>query len=359
MHQSSSRSTFSNAGTSKSEKAKIGIIYLVIATLTGLLFLFISILSHLSPTLSGLGIVAYVLGLRHGVDADHIVAIDNTTRKLIQQGKPRLTVGTWFSLGHSTVVIGMIVAIIFMTRTVVGHISSLQNWGSIVGTLISAIFLIIIGFINLMIVLDVYRLFKEARQGNVREEDLETYMAKRGFFNRIFRSLFKFVNEAWQMYPIGVLFGLGFDTASEVALIGISVGIGVSSSIPIWQIFVLPLLFTCGMLLIDTVDGMTMRFLYGWAFLTPVKKIFYNLTVTVMSVLVAFIVGGIELIQVLSSEFKASGAFWGWLSNLDFEMMGFLIIGVFVITWGAAYYIWKFKKYGQNPAILSHPSDTP
>ena len=342
----------SNLSVSRAEKTKIGLVYLVIGTITGFSFLAAAIIGHISPVLGGLGIVAYVLGLRHGVDADHIAAIDNTTRKLMQQGKPRFTVGTWFSLGHSTIVVGLIAAIVFVTRAIIGQISALQNWGNIAGTLISGVFLFVIAFINLLIVFGVYRLFKQARQGKMNEEELEEYMAKRGFLNRLFRPLFKFVNDAWQIYPIGVLFGLGFDTATEVALIAISVGVGVSSSIPLWQILVLPVLFTCGMVLTDTTDGVTMRCAYAWAFLTPLKKIYYNLTVTVMSVLVAFVIGGIELAQVLSTEVNLNGGFWVWLNNLDFETMGFAIVGVFVITWGLAYGIWKYKKYDQNPSSL-------
>jgi nickel/cobalt transporter (NiCoT) family protein len=334
------------------EKTKIGLVYLAIATVTVFSIIAATIIGHLSPVLSGLGIVAYVLGLRHGVDCDHIAAIDNTTRKLIQQGKPRFTVGTWFSLGHSTIVFGLIATIVFVTRSVIGQIPALQNWGNIAGTLISGAFLFIIGFINLIIVFGVYHLFKQARQGEINEEELEEFMANRGFLNRLFRPLFKFVNDAWQIYPIGVLFGLGFDTATEVALIAISIGVGVSSSVPLWQIMVLPLLFTCGMVLTDTSDGVTMRMAYAWAFMTPLKKIFYNLTVTVMSVLVAFVIGGVELVQVLASELNLTGGLWNALQNLDFETMGFVIVGVFVVTWLSAYSVWKYKKYDQNPSAF-------
>jgi len=337
---------------SRDEKARIGLLYALIATITIVAMTASILLSHLSPVLNGLGIVAYVLGLRHGVDADHIAAIDNTTRKLMQQGKPRFTVGTWFSLGHSTIVVGLIAAVVFVTRTVIGQIPALQNWGDVFGTLVSGAFLFIIGFINLLIVFGVYRLFKQARTGAMKEKELEEYMQNRGFLNRLFRPLFKFVSDAWQIYPIGVLFGLGFDTATEVALIAISVGVGVSSAIPLWQILVLPLLFTCGMVLTDTTDGVTMRCAYGWAFLTPLKKIYYNLTVTVMSVLVAFVVGGIELVQVLSIELNLSGPVWSWFNNMDFETMGFAIVGVFVVTWVTSYAIWKRKKYEQYPSSL-------
>lgn len=353
------RKSSSKLGVSNAEKTKIGIVYAVIAIVTALALIAANIIGHISPVLNGLGLVAYVLGLRHGVDADHIAAIDNTTRKLMQQGKPRFTVGTWFSLGHSTIVFGLIAAIVFVTRSVIGQIPSLQNWGATAGTLVSGTFLFVIGFVNVLIVFGVYRLFKQAKVGEIDEEQLEEYMANRGFLNRIFRPLFKFVNDAWQIYPIGVLFGLGFDTASEVALIAISVGVGVSSSVPLWQILVLPLMFTCGMVLTDTCDGVTMRCAYAWAFLTPLKKIFYNLTVTVMSVLVAFVIGGIEIAQVLSLQFNLSGGFWGWFNNVDFETMGFAIIGIFAITWGAAYVVWKLKKYDRAPSTVIAPIRLP
>ncbi len=342
----------SNLGVSKGEKIKIGTVYFAIGAVTAFSILAATIIGHISPILNGLGLVAYVLGLRHGVDCDHIAAIDNTTRKLIQQGKPRFTVGTWFSLGHSTIVFALIATIVFVTRKVIGDIPAIQSWGNIAGTLISGAFLFAIGFINLLIVFGVHRLFKQARQGRLNETQLEEFMANRGFLNRIFQPLFKFVNDAWQIYPIGVLFGLGFDTATEVALIAISVGVGVSSSVPLWQIMVLPLLFTCGMVLTDTSDGVTMRMAYAWAFLTPLKKIFYNLTVTVMSVGVAFIIGGLELVQVLGMELNETSSFWNALENVNFETMGFLIVAVFVITWMSAYTIWKRKKYDQNPSEL-------
>jgi len=359
MAESTTQLGASNLSVSSAEKVRIGTVYGAIAAITVLSMIAATILGRISPVLNGLGIVAYVLGLRHGVDADHIAAIDNTTRKLMQQGKPRFTVGTWFSLGHSTIVVGLIAVIVFVTRSVIGQIPALQNMGDVVGTLVSGAFLFIIGFINLLIVFGVYHLFKQARAGTMKEEELEEYMQKRGFLNLLFRPLFKFVNDAWQIYPIGVLFGLGFDTASEVALIAISVGIGVSSTIPLWQILVLPLLFTCGMVLTDTTDGVTMRFAYGWAFLTPLKKIYYNLTVTVMSVLVAFVIRGIELVQVLGIEFNLSSGFWNWLENLDFETMGFAIVAIFVITWASAYGVWRYKKYDQNPSAFVRSFEGP
>lgn len=344
-----------NLGVSNTEKTKIGFVYSGIAIVTALSIVAATIIGHISPVLAGLGIVAYVLGLRHGVDADHIAAIDNTTRKLMQEGKPRFTVGTWFSLGHSTIVFSLIAAIVFVTRSIIGKIPAIQSWGAITGTFISGAFLWIIGFLNIVIVFGVYRIFKQAKQGTLNEEQLEEYMENRGFLNRLFKPLFRIVNDAWQIYPIGVLFGLGFDTATEVALIAISVGVGVSSSVPLWQIMVLPLLFTCGMVLTDTTDGVAMRCAYAWAFLTPLKKIFYNLTVTVMSVLVAFVIGGVELIQVLGMELNLNSGFWNWLQNLDFETMGFAIVAIFVLTWAGAYAVWKYKGYDQSPTALISP----
>lgn len=348
----SGKDSISDLGVSNAEKAKIGLVYCGIAIITALSILLATIIGHISPVLAGLGIVAYVLGLRHGVDADHIAAIDNTTRKLIQQGKPRFTVGTWFSLGHSTIVFALIAAIVFVTRSIIGQIPEIQSWGAVAGTFISGTFLWIIGVVNLLIVFGVYRLFKQAKQGTINEKQLEEFMENRGFLNRLFRPLLRIVNDAWQIYPIGVLFGLGFDTATEVALIAISVGVGVSSAVPLWQIMVLPLLFTCGMVFTDTSDGVTMRCAYAWAFLTPLKKIFYNLTVTIMSVLVAFVIGSVELVQVLGMELNLNYGFWNSLQNLDFETMGFAIVAVFVITWTAAYVVWKYKRYEQNPSKL-------
>ncbi len=276
----------SSTGVSSGEKVKLGLIYGGIAVTTVLAFIASVIIGQISVPLAGLGIVSYIFGLRHGVDADHIAAIDNTTRKLIQEGKRPFTVGTWFSLGHSTIVMGLILGLVIATRAITANIPALQSGGAIVGTLVSGVFLFLIGLLNTIIVLEIYRAFRQLRQGKLNQKELEDYLNEHGFMNRFFRPLFRIVSEPWQIYPIGVLFGLGFDTASEVALIAISVGVGVSTSIPIYYILVLPLMFTCGMVLVDTTDGVTMRLAYGWAFLSPVRKVFYNLTVTVISVLV-------------------------------------------------------------------------
>jgi len=330
---------------SRSEKIRIVIIFSVLITITAVGFSAAFVIGKIAVVLGGLGIVAYVFGLRHGVDADHIAAIDNTTRKLMQEGKRPYTVGLWFSLGHSTVVVALIIALIFATRAVTTSIPALQSAGAVVGTLVSGSFLWIIGFINAVIVIGIYKIFQTLKQGKLNQEELDRLLENRGFMNRFFRPLFKVINKPWHIYPVGVLFGLGFDTASEVALIAISVGIGVSTSIPLYYILILPLLFTCGMVTIDTADGVAMRVAYGWAFLNPVRKIYYNLTVTVISVLVAWAIGTIELLQVLSTELNLSGIFWSWLNTINFEMIGFGIIGIFIMSWLVSFGYWRVKKY--------------
>jgi high-affinity nickel-transport protein len=337
----------SSVGIVQSEKIKIAVVYSLIGLATIFGFLVSAVVSRLSVLLAGLGVVTYVFGLRHGVDADHIAAIDNTTRKLMQQDEPSLTVGMWFSLGHSTIVVGLIIALVLATRTVIGRISVLQSGGAIVGTTVSGAFLWLMGIVNLVVVVGIYRVFNELRRGKLDESALENLLDKRGFLNRYFRPLFKIVKKPWQIYPIGVLFGLGFDTATEIALIAISVGIGVSSSVPVWMILILPFMFTCGMVLVDTTDGVTMRVAYGWAFLDPIRKIYYNLTVTVISVLVALVIGTLELLQVIAAELNLMGPFWGQLGSLDFETIGFAIVIIFLASWLVSLGLWKYRRFGE------------
>ena len=331
-------------GLSIKEKIKIGSIYGVIAAITIVLIILATYIGYKYAVLAGLGLVSYVLGLRHAVDADHIAAIDNTTRKLLQQQKRPVTVGMWFSLGHSTIVIALTVALVVATRAIVGAVPGLAEGGNIVGTWISGVFLFIIGFINVLIVLDVYRTFKGLKEGRIKGNELDDALNKNSFMGRTFRKLFKIVNEPWQIYPVGVLFGLGFDTATQVALIAISIGVA-GTGIPFWVVLLLPLLFTAGMVTIDTSDGISMRCAYGWAFLKPIRKIYYNLTITIISVLVAFVIGGIEIVQVVSLEMGLTTGFWGWLANLDFETMGYAIVGTFLIAWAIAMTYYRYKGY--------------
>jgi nickel/cobalt transporter (NiCoT) family protein len=344
------------SGLSRTEKVKVAALFAGIIAVTLFGFFASFVIGRVAVVLAGLGLVSYILGLRHGVDADHIAAIDNTTRKLMQEKKRPLTVGTWFSLGHSTIVVGLIFAFVLGARAVSGSVPTLQADGNIIGTLVSGSFLWILGLVNVVIVLGIYQIFKKMREGELDQSQLDTLMEKRGFMNRYFHRLFKVVKEPWQIYPIGVLFGLGFDTATEVALIAISVGIGVSANVPLYYILVLPLMFTCGMVLIDTTDGVVMRMAYGWAFLNPLRKVYYNLTVTIISVMVAWLIGSIELLQVLSTELNLGGGFWLWLRALDFETMGYGIIAVFVVSWVASVVYWKVNRFEQRYAgALSNP----
>ena len=307
----------------------------------------------------GLAILAYTLGLRHGVDADHICAIDNTTRKLLQQGKKPYTVGTWFSLGHSTVVMAMLVALVVASRYILNAYPAFASIGAVLGTAISGGFLYVIAFINLLIFWEVYRIFRQLRAGSLDSAKLEAQLNNRGFMNRYFPGLFKFVNEPWQIYPIGVLFGLGFDTATEVTLIAITLTVGTAATgFPLWMVMILPFLFTCGMVLTDTSDGISMRLAYGWAFAKPIRKVYYNLTMTLISVLVAFAIGTIELLGVLASEFHLSGGLFGfwtamnWLNNAGgpygIDVWGYVGIGIvtlFIGCWLVAMLIYKVKRY--------------
>lgn len=330
---------------SRGEKLGILALYAMVIAVTLFGFVASIAIGKSYPLLAGFVAVAYVFGLRHAVDADHIAAIDNTTRKLINDGKRPFTVGTWFSLGHSTIVVALIIALILATRAVAGSIPELQSIGDILGTAISGIFLWVIGLLNVVIAIELYSVFRKLRAGKLNENQLEGLLDKRGFMSRYLGKLFKAIEKPWQIYPIGVLFGLGFDTASEVALIAISVGLGASSSVPIWMILILPLMFACGMVLIDTSDGVAMTLAYGWAFMKPIRKIYYNLTITVISVGVALIIGTVELLQVLSHELGLSGSFWLWLNALNFETLGFAIIGLFMASWAIAIAIYRLKDF--------------
>ncbi|MCI4372521.1 MAG: HoxN/HupN/NixA family nickel/cobalt transporter [Thermoplasmata archaeon] len=340
------------------ELLKMSLIYggLLVVTVLGFAAAFAYLPHHYSGEITsggllftGLAITAYILGVRHGFDADHIAAIDNTTRKLLNEGKRPLTVGTWFSLGHSTIVCGMIVALVVVTEFIQKQYNTFAAVGAVVGTLISGVFLFVIGIVNVIIVLDVWRMFRGVRDQALDQKALDEQMNKRGFLNRIFGRFFRVVTEPWQIYPIGVLFGLGFDTATEVLIIGLAVVVAGSGAIPLWAVLILPLLFTCGMVLSDTTDGFAMRYAYGWAFNHPIRKIFYNLTLTVISVMVAFAIGGVELLQVISGELGWGGPVWTWIDNLNFETLGIGIVLLFLASWGVAMAIYYAKGYEKIP----------
>jgi high-affinity nickel-transport protein len=336
------------------EVVQMGLLYtgLLVVTVLAFAAAFAYLPHHFSGEIAsggllftGLAITAYILGVRHGFDADHIAAIDNTTRKLLNERKRPLTVGTWFSLGHSTIVCGMIVALVLATEFIQRQYNTFASVGAVLGTLISGVFLFVIGIVNVLIVLDVYRMFRGVRDHELDQQALDEQMNKRGFLNRIFGRFFRVVTEPWQIYPIGLLFGLGFDTATEVLIIGLAVVVASSGAIPIWAVLILPLLFTCGMVLSDTTDGFAMRYAYGWAFNHPIRKIYYNLTLTVISVMVAFVIGGVELLQVLAGEFAWRGPFWAWVGALNFEALGVGIVVLFLASWGIAMAVYYLKGY--------------
>jgi high-affinity nickel-transport protein len=287
------------------------------------------------PVPLGTAILAYSLGLRHAVDADHIAAIDNVTRKLMQRGDRPVSVGLYFSLGHSTVVVLASVCVALAAATFKGQLESMQAIGGVIGTLVSAAFLLAIAAVNLTIFLAVLRTFRHVRSGGAYvEEDMDLLLARGGFLARIFRPLFGMITRSWHMYPLGFLFGLGFDTATEIGLIGISAA-EASKGLPIWSILVFPALFTAGMTLVDTTDSVLMVGAYGWAFLKPIRKLYYNMTITAVSIVVALVVGGIEMLGLIGSQLSLSGRFWETIGNLNdnFGTLGYLIIGIFLVSW--------------------------
>lgn len=295
-----------------------------------------------------LGVLAYTFGLRHAVDADHLAAIDNTTRKLLQEGKNLFFIGTFFSLGHSTVVILLSVILMIATRYVISNLNDIENIGNIIGTLISGGFLYIIGFLNLLVVLELYNIYKTVRKEKIADDQkLNEVLLKRGFMNKFFGKLFKIVTKQFQMYIIGFLFGLGFDTATEVAILAISATLaGAFASIPMATILALPILFTLGMTLVDTTDGIFMRIAYGWAFRNTLGKIWYNLTMTLISIIIAYGIGTIELLGLVSAEFNLNGFFWDQiaaLNNVYWETIGYYIIGTFALTWTISGILYKYR----------------
>jgi high-affinity nickel-transport protein len=330
----------------RTEKLIIFAIYATLAVLSIIAFILTSFMGQIYLVLGGLGVVSFVLGLRHGVDADHIAAIDNTTRKLLQEDKRPITVGTWFSIGHSVVVALMVLALVFAAKAILG--TAIETGTDAISTLISGVFLFVIGAINVIIVMDTYKIFKDLKNGTIKQADLDCELSKKGFMNTHFGWLFKVIEKPYQMFVVGFLFGLGFDTATEVMLIGISVGAGVASNVPLWAIMTLPFAFACGMVITDTTDGISMRLAYGWAFQHPIRKVYYNLTITIMSVMVAFVIGGIELVQVLSTELNWTGGFWDWLNALDFETLGFGIVALFLLSWLVSIVYYRYKGYEKD-----------
>lgn len=316
----------------------------------------------------GLGLTAYLLGMRHAFDADHIAAIDNTTRKLLadrsEDGpRPRpLTVGFWFSLGHSTIVFVLVLLLGLGVRAVASEIgdddSPLKVVGGLIGTAVSGVFLIAIGVINLVVLIGIVRIFRRMRHGDYDEAELERHLDERGFMNRFLGRVTRAVRRPGHMYPVGVLFGLGFDTATEVSLLVLAGG-AAAATLPWWAVLVLPILFAAGMSLFDALDGAFMCFAYGWAFMRPVRKVFYNITITSLSVVVALVIGLIELVSILTDRLGISSGPLAWIADLPLDDVGFWIVGLFVLAWVAALAVWRFGRVEERweKGLKSVPAD--
>jgi nickel/cobalt transporter (NiCoT) family protein len=320
---------------------------LIVANLAAWIWALIAFVHQ--PVLIGTAVLAYSLGLRHAIDADHIAAIDNVTRKLMQEGKRPVAVGFFFALGHSTVVVVASLAVALTANALSDELVSYREIGGIVGTSASALFLFIIAIANLMVLRGVYRAFRLAERGDhVTEDEIDALLHQRGWLARMFRPLFRFVSHSWQLYPIGLLFALGFETASEISLFGLAAQ--ASNAVSSWSLLIFPALFAAGMALVDTADGVLMLGAYGWAYRHPMRKLFYNLTITSVSVLVALVVGGIETLGLIAGRFQLHGAFWNAILDLsgNFGALGYGIVGLFIASWGVSFLVYRFKRYDLN-----------
>lgn len=295
----------------------------------------------------GTAALAYTLGMRHAFDADHISAIDNTTRKLMSEGKRPLAVGFFFSLGHSSVVASLAILLNFGIKALGSQLkdknSSLHHYTGLIGTTVSGIFLMLIAILNLVILISIVRVFIDMRKGMYNEEELEKHLNSRGFLMRFFGPIARRIDASWKMYPLGILFGLGFDTATEIGLLVLA-GSSVVAGLPWWAILSLPLFFAGGMSLLDTIDGSFMNFAYGWAFSKPVRKVYYNIVITGLSVSVALFVGGLEVSQVIAKQLNLTGGFWGYAASFNLNSAGYIIVGLFAGVWIVALALWRYGK---------------
>jgi high-affinity nickel-transport protein len=340
-------------------RARVIGIYALLLSINVVLWAIALITALRFPVMLALAASAYTLGLRHAVDADHIAAIDNVTRKLMQEKKKPVAIGLFFSLGHSTVVFVIAVLVgagaAIIRSGISNQNSPLETTAGLIGTGVSAFFLLAMAFINLVILVQIVQAFRGiSRGGAYSEEDIDQMLNQRGFFARIFRGLFKTIDRSWKMYPIGVLFGLGFDTATEIGLFVLAGSIG-TFHVPFYTAFLLPLLFTAGMTLADTTDGVTMLGAYGWAFVKPIRKLFYNMTITLISVLVALVIGTLETLSIISARLNLSGPLWNFVSTAtsgaNFGWIGAGIIGVFVASWLISTLIYRVNKYDDIEVI--------
>ena len=330
-----------------STKAKIVAIYAMLLVFNLGAWAWALVAFHRFPVLLGTAFLAYSFGLRHAVDADHIAAIDNVTRKLMQEGKRPVSVGLMFSLGHSTIVIVGSIAIAATALVLQHRIDAVREIGGVIGTLVSALFLFGIALVNLIVLQAVCRSFMRVRRGEPYvEEDFDLLLGNRGFLSRLFRPMFNLITSSWHMYPLGVLFGLGFDTATEIGLLGISAA-EASSGLSLSSILVFPVLFAAGMSLIDSTDNVLMLGAYGWAFVKPIRKLYYNITITTVSVVVALAVGGIEALGLLAGQFHLTGGLWGLVGKLNdnFGVLGYCIIALFAVAWILSIAIYRWRRF--------------
>ena len=346
MHNGLS-SFFSDEGTNS--RAKVIGIYILLIGANVAASLWALTAFHNYPILLGTATLAYTFGLRHAFDADHIAAIDNVTRKLMQEGKRPVAVGFFFSLGHSTIVVALSIGIAITATALQSKFDNFTSIGGIVGTLVSASFLFAIAIANIVILRSIYRTFQIVKNGGkFVEEDLDLMLSQRGFMGRILRRFFPLIERSWHMYPLGLLFGLGFDTATEVGLLGIS-ATQAAQGMSIWSILVFPALFTAGMSLMDTTDSILMLGAYGWAFVKPIRKLYHNLTITAVSVIVAVVVGGLEVLNLVGDQLGLTngGGFWGAIGaiNDNFGILGYLIVGIFLVSWLVSFLIYRAKGY--------------
>lgn len=330
-------------------RARIVAIYAILIPANLLAWLWAWVAFYDQPVLLGTALLAYTFGLRHAVDADHIAAIDNVTRKLMQGGKRPLSVGFFFALGHSSVVVVASVFVALAVATLQTRVEGFREIGGLISTSLSAFFLLAVGVANIFILMSVFRLFNAVKRGErFIEEDLNILLSQRGFLGRMLRSLFGIISKSWHMYPLGILFGLGFETATEIALLGISAAQG-SQGLSIWSILVFPALFTAGMTLIDTTDAVLMVQAYGWAFIKPIRKLYYNMTITFVSVIVALVIGGVEALGLIGNKLGLDGRFWTIISELNenFGALGYLIIAIFIASWMLSVVIYRLKRYDE------------
>jgi nickel/cobalt transporter (NiCoT) family protein len=337
--------------SSHSLRGKVIAIYVLLITANIAAWAWAFVAFHAYPLLLGTSFLAYAFGLRHAFDADHIAAIDNVTRKLMQESKRPVSVGLFFSLGHSTVVVLLSVGIAVATASLQSQFDMFKSVGGVIGTLVSAAFLFVIALANVLVLISIYRVFQTVRNGgSYVDEDVDVMLANRGFIARICRRLFRLIERSWHVYPLGFLFGLGFDTATEVGLLGIS-ATQASQGLSIWSILVFPALFTAGMTLMDTTDSILMLGAYGWASVKPIRKLYYNLTITAVSVVIAVVVGGLEILNLIGDQLGLTdgNGFWGAIGilNGNFGVLGYVIVGIFAAAWLISYLVYRINRYDE------------